>query len=348
MNTLRQRTSSPVKELPPLLTQVPQPSGLSGALTHFRRNLGHALSRTHAPGRQYECSDAYGGPGWDPLHSPDLDVLISTDFGGHPTEPVRRQYDTYGHERVTDHFLRLVLQQHDELGSRPDLSRRKRREAQKLGTGVFVNYAPRINHTNASPFWVATARGGEIRVVATPLEALAHIRDDIETLQYLPNPQKGDRPNGLYDSDQQFRSKYTPRLLDPHHGLELVDVDPAVIPKPDGGWHVSFVDRYGNVITHTEDPDGQWEELQRVADHAGATRGRVELAFGDGDPRAFTLGTSLGGSEPGQPTVYRNGGIDLVRKWTPEDTAESKHATSAWVLAGKPRIGTPIRAVQKA
>ncbi len=344
-NTLR---SSPreVKPLPELLTSVPQPSGLSGGIVRARRSLGHLLSGAHAPGRVYECSDTFGGPGWDPLHGPDIDVAISTDFAGHPHERIRRTYDTFGHERVTDHVLRLVLQQHDELGTRPDLSRRGQRAAQKLGTGVFVNYAPRIDGTNASPFWVATARGGEVRVVATPLGALSAIRDDIETLQYLPNPQKGDPHNGLYDSSQQFRSKYTPRLLDPRHGLELVDADPAVIPAADGGWHVSFVDRYGNVITHTEDPDGQWEEIQRVADRAGDTRGQVGLVFGDGEPRPFTIGTTLGSSKPGQPTVYRNGGIDLVRKWTAQDDADSKHASSAWVLAGKPRLGAPIRVAE--
>ncbi|HRH93418.1 MAG TPA: hypothetical protein PKV72_02705 [Candidatus Peribacteria bacterium] len=328
---------------PELVTHAPQPRGIAGGIVQARRYLGNVLAGRHAPGRVYECSDTFGGPGWDPLHGPDIDVHISTDFAGHPHAPVRRQYDTFGHERVTDHVLRLVLQQHDELGTRPDLSRRSRRQAQKLGTGVFVNYAPRIDGTNASPFWLATARGGEVRVVATPLSSLSAIRDHIETLQYLPNPQKGDPHNGLYDSSQQFRSKYTPRLLDPYHGLELVDADPAIIPAPDGGWHVSFVDRYGNVITHTEDPEGQWQEIQRIADQTGDTRGQVELTFGNGDPRRFTLGTTLGASQPGQPTVYRNGGIDLVRKWTPQDDADSKHASSAWVLAGKPRLGDRIR-----
>lgn len=333
----------PVLPQPELITHVRQLQGISGAVTQARRYLGNVLSGAHAPGRVYECSDTFGGPGWDPLHGPDIDVAISTDFAGHPHERIRRTYDTFGHEQVTDHVLRLVLQQYDELGTRPDLSRRGRRAAQKLGTGVFVNYAPRIDGTNASPFWLATARGGEVRVVATPLTALSAIRNDIETLQYLPNPQRGDPHNGLYDASQQFRSKYTPRLLDPRHGLELVDADPGVIPAPQEGWRVSFVDRYGNVITHTDDAEGQWQEIQRVADQTGESRGKVELVFGNGEPRTFTLGTTLGASKPGQPTIYRNGGIDLVRKWTAEDDAASKHASSGWVLAGKPRLGDQIR-----
>ncbi len=332
----------PLDVTPELLTHVPpQPIPFRERIARALRTL---LATRTAPARTYHFSDAYGGHEvWNPLAAPDLDVLVSTDFASRFTERSHREYDTFGAERVTDHFLRLVLEQHDELLKRRDLSARKRRMAAGLGTGVFINHAPRTDRRNGSPFWVATARGGAIRVVATPLESLSPIKQEIETLAYLPNPQGNDPGNGLYDSREQFRSRLTPRLLDPDHRLDLVNTDPTIIPDFPGHWRVLFVDRYGNVVTHVSDTNVEWAEIERASKIAVDGRRSVRLALGDAAPVVFEVGDSLGAATPGSATVYRNRNIDLVRRWTPEDDAASKLESSAYGLTGRPQLGTPVR-----
>jgi hypothetical protein len=326
---------------PALLTKAPEQA--FPLLKKFSSRLRELFSPDHVPKKTYFFSDAYGGgQEWNPLEREDLDVIISTDFSSRPTEPTHVKYDTFGHEDVTNHFLRLILQQFDEINARTDLSRKAKKKARKLGTGVFINYAPRINHSNASPFWIATARGGDIRVVATPLASLSAIRDEIETLSYLPNPTEQDPHNGLYDHTQQFRSKLTPILLDPHHGLDVVEADPRIIPPARSDWHVSFVDRYGNVITYVDDVEGQWEEIKRIAQTASNWRKSIQLLIGDARADC-SIGSTLGASDPGNLYVYRNGGIDFARKWNIEDTATSKISDNAFTHMGKPRLGNEIR-----
>jgi hypothetical protein len=313
--------------------------------TQIARQCRDLLKIDRTPKRVYYFSDTFGGTqeSWNPLAQPDYDVLMTTDFRARPTQSVHRDADTFGHEKITDHFLRLALTLHDELASRTDLSRRSKRDALRQGTGIFVNFAPRTDHRNASPFWIATARGGQIRVVATPLESLSAIKEEIEALAYLPNPQNGDPDNGLYGHTQQFRSSYTPRLLNPDHRLEVVEADPSVIPDAAGDWHVSFVDRYGNVITHVHSPEAQWKQIETAAEAMGDTRDRVRLCIGNASPAVFRLGTSLGAAEPGELTVYGNGNIDLANKWAPHYTPDDKLQQSAFVRTGRPTIGTPVR-----
>ena len=301
----------------------------------------------NTPSRLYYFSDAYGGHRLpDPLRDPDADALISTDFGSANDRPVQREFDTFGQEAVTDHILRLVVHQHDEFAKRTDLSRRKKREFLQAGTGVFINSAPRIDHSNAEPFQVASLRGGAIKVVATPLSALTAIRGDVEDLSYLPNPQSETEQNGLYGHREQFRSRLAPTLLRNDSRLPLVSQDPGKIPTYAKAWHVAYVDRYGNIITWVKDVEAQWNEITQIADRIGDTRAQVQFSISGRSrfaTQAVTLGTSLGEGDPGQLSVYRNGNIDLVRKWSPADTAESKLRSSAYELFERPVIGDEIQ-----
>ena len=302
----------------------------------------------NAPLRTYFLSDTFGGQEeWNPHALPDPDVQISTDFGSRPDQKIHREFDIFGQEEVAAHVLRLVLGKHDELLTRTDLKGDKREQAINGGTGVFINSAPRTERTNAEPFYLATARGGKVRIVSTPLAALSGVKDQIETLQYLHNPVGLTETNGLYTGKEQFRSQYTPILLDPNHGLELKNADPAMIPDPRKDWHISYVDRFGNVITRIEDAEAQWEEILRVASEVDENRGRVRLLLGKGadaqPTQPLELTTSLGSATPGVASVYRNsGGIDVVVKWMPHQSASARLASSAWAELGKPAIGTAI------
>lgn len=308
----------------------------------------------NSPLRTYYLSDTYGNaedpP--NPLTQPDSDVLISTDFGGRPTDRIHREFDIFGQEALADHILRLVVSQHDELMKRADLSDEEREAAVKGGTGIFINSAPRVARNNAQPFYVATARGGNIRVVSTPLSGLSAIKSDIETLQYLDNPSDPKGFNGLYTGREQFRSRLTPRLLNPNHRLELQDEDISKIPDPRADWHVAYVDRFGNVITRVENAEGQWEEIVRIASQAGESRDRVRLLLGHNShshpTQPLEIAQSLGEATPGVASIYRNGGgIDVVVKWVPDQTAHERMASSGWRSLGEPKIGDAIKLVQE-
>lgn len=302
------------------------------------------------PSRLYYFSDAYGGHDEpDPLRNPDPDVLISTDFGSAIPRDREREFDTFGQEAVTDHLLRLIVQQHDEFAKRKDVSSKKRQEFLRAGTGVFINSAPRIDHSNAQPFYLATLRNGTIRVVTTPLEALSAVKNDVENLSYLPNPQNEQDQNGLYTNKEQFRSRLTPTLLHADTELPLQQANVSDIPDYKKGWHVAYVDRYGNMITWNPDVEGQWEEIRRVAENIDDTRQSVQIAIGQEEQRTqqkVLLGSSLGQADPGALSLYKNGNLDIVRKWHREDTAASKLRQSAYVLFGKPQIGDAVAVME--
>ncbi len=308
----------------------------------------------NAPQRTYFISDTYGGTGedWNPLAQDDADVLISTDFGGRPLSPIHREFDHFGQEEVSAHILRLILAQHDELLSRLDLTPEQKQQAINLGTGIFINSAPRTGRNNAEPFYLATARNGAIRIVTTPLGALSPVKHEIESLSYLENPTDPAGSNGLYGGREQFRSRLTPRLLDPHHNLQLEGADVRSIPEGRKDWHVSYVDRFGNVITRTENPVEQWAEIARVAKTMQEENGRVRLIITGKDHTHPTtpleIAHSLGEATPGVPSIYGNsGGIDVVVKWMEGQDATDRLSGSAWNVLGKPKIGASIKLVKK-
>ena len=295
-------------------------------------NLTSLFHRPKYPERKVFLSDTYGGP-LDFTERPDVDALLCTHFRSEPLRPLRLTADTFGQERVTDHILRLTLALHDEVDACAHLSRRERRVFRRMGTGVFINSAPRTAHDNGEPFYVAELPHG-IRVVSTPLSALSPVRDRIEKLQVLPNTD-----NGLYGNAEQFRSSYAAVLLNPElaRRFPLQEIDPDTVPEDDPRWKLSYIDRYGNLITHTADPGAEWAKIQRIA----AETGSVRLRIGEVE-RDVALGTSLSAAEPGELVLYGNGNLDLVRKWHPEDRARDRVSKSAYRLFRRPTIGDPV------
>lgn len=280
--------------------------------------------------RAYLFSDTFGGHD-DYTKRPDADAHICTDFRSFPNAPVRREFDTYGERPITDHILRLILSEHDRIMSSKNLPDQLRNEFAKTITGIFINTAERTEaHKNGHPFYVATARDGSVRIVTTPLSALAPIRKEIETLEKFSNT-----GNGLYKDDEQFRSSYTPTLLYPNHGYNtsLINTEAISLPRP--LLHVAYVDRFGNMITHAEEP-----EMSRILEMLG-TSSEVSIHIGEVRDRVRVT-TSLGDAEPGDLSVYVNGGIDIVRKWEKGETDDHRLRTSAYGSFDKPKIGTAV------
>lgn len=286
----------------------------------------------HAPQRTYFFSDTYGGSP-DPITRPDADALITTDLRGQPKAPRHREFDTFGNQIITAHILRMVRELHAALDAHSLYSADYKRDVRNMGTGIFINDAPRTNHSNGEPFYYAELDHG-ISVVTTPLEALATVRQHVQKLLRLPN-----QDNGLYPNGEQFRSSYTPQLLDPavRERLPLEEVSPDQIPEFRDDWHLAYVDRFGNLITYSPDPAEQWQE---VLDKAGASK-QVRLIIGD-THHSIKLGTTLGASEPGELLVYGNGNIDLARKWARSDTPQQRLDLSAYRQFKNPTIGDTI------
>ncbi len=252
---------------------------------------------------------------WDPLKSPDIDALITTDIRSGITD-VLREFDIFDSEKITDHVLRAAVALHDE--------------PRTFGTtGIFVNSAPRtVENNNGEPFYVATTDNG-IRVVTTPLTVLSAIRERIISLQYLPN----DRENGLYKSKrEQFRSSFTVRLLAYNHGIPLIEADPKIIPEPSKELQLSYVDRFGNIVIDTL--------VNLIREKIGETIG-LNI---NGVSREATVGISLGESKPGSLVVYQNDGhIEVVAKWDPRWDSKAKFENSAWAQFAKPRLGAHVK-----
>jgi hypothetical protein len=295
--------------------------------------LSFLREKPKAPERTYFFSDTYGGP-IDPTQRSDADALICTDFRSRPLQKLHRDFDTFGKERVTDHVLKLIVELHDKISRCSYFSRKEKREFRSMGTGVLVNAAPRIDHTNGVEFHLATLRNN-IRVIATGLASLSAVRSEVETVQRIPNAD-----NNLWPNGEQFRSSYAGLLLDPRFAsrFPLVDEDPSAIPEPKDEWIVGYVDRFGNIVTDCRDPQMKMFNLQRalLEDRSAS------LKIGDVPVENFSLGNNLGSADPGSIVIYGNGNVDIVRKWGPRDTAEEKIAKSAYHQFGRPQIGTPV------
>ncbi len=290
--------------------------------------------KNHAPQRTYFFSDTYGGSG-NPLEKPDADALITTDLRGQPKAPRHREFDIFGNTQVTAHILRMVRDLHAALDRHNLYSADYKREVRDMGTGIFINDAPRTNHTNGHPFYYAELDHG-ISVVTTPLEVLSSVRGHVQKLLRLPN-----QDNGLYPNGEQFRSSYTPELLDPavRERLPMEEVSPDEIPEFRTDWHLAYVDRFGNLITYVPNPEEQWEQVLQAA---GASK-QVRLTIGD-TRHNIKLGTNLGASEPGELLIYGNGNIDLARKWAAGDTPQQRLDFSAYRQFKEPTIGDGISA----
>jgi hypothetical protein len=279
------------------------------------------------PARYYFFSDTYGGSETaNPFARADADALICTDYGCAGEHPIRREFDIFGTERVTDHILRLVLQQHDAFAQRTDISKEHKRRFLAAGTHVFINSAPRIDGRNGHPFYIAT-----------PLTALSAVRDNVESLEVLPNPGPNEGGNGLYESNEQFRSRLTPSLFCDDSLVQLTKVDPSTIPPYKQPWHVAYIDRFGNIVTWVNNVERQWDEIRNVSGATGAARNAIKVTIGQSRSRTVLIGKSLAEAVPGSLSIYCNGNIDIVRKWTPSDQS------SAYALLNRPSIGDLVR-----
>lgn len=281
--------------------------------------------------RVYLFSDTYGRSK-NPFLQDDADALISTDFRSFPLQIVRRDFDIYGRETVTEHMLRLILELDEAVRNAPYLPQAVRDEYAQTLTGVFINAAPRLTKENGAPFYVATA--GNIRIVTTNLSGLSSIKHRIETLEHLNNEN-----NIIYSRTEQFRSSYTPSLLYPEHGIALEKDNVSIIPDyPDDQWELAYVDRFGNIITYTKDVEKMWKKVSASADASGM----VKLIIGNVSQNIM-LGTSLRDADPGALVVYKNKNIDVLRKWMADEDSYTRLYRSAFLQFSKPEIGAKLK-----
>ncbi|HVW66425.1 MAG TPA: hypothetical protein VHA78_01695 [Candidatus Peribacteraceae bacterium] len=282
--------------------------------------------------RFYLFSDTYGRSK-NPFLQDDADALISTDFRSTPLETVRREFDIYGRETITEHVLRMVIVLNRNTKNSPYLPQATKDEFAQSLTGVFINAAPRLTRENGTPFYVATV-DDNIRIVTTSLSGLSTIKSDIQTLHHLDNDK-----NIIYGNTEQFRSSYMPYLLHPDHGIDLIEDKIDIIPDyPDDKWELAYVDRFGNMVTYTKDVEKKWNEVSKAAD----ANGSVKLIVGNVSQTLF-LGSSLRDAEPGSLVVYKNNDIDLLRKWMPNEDSYTRLYRSAYLQFSKPEVGAAIK-----
>jgi hypothetical protein len=298
-------------------------------------NLFSLLHRDTNPQRKIMLSDTYGGP-IDPTQRPDADAILCTHFRSQTFDAANYKFDTFGNEAATHHILELIVGLHDQIDNCSHLSKREKRRFRRMGTGVLINAAPRTEASakNGENFVVADLRGN-IRVVATPLSELSPVKEDVERLRIVPN-----HANGLWSDVEQFRSSYAGLLLDEQFAkrFPLQEADPSCIPDPQEHWRLSYVDRFGNLITDVRDPALQLQKMQDLQTWSKGFR----IQIGDCVRDDLTLTSSLTDATPGRIVGYGNGNLDFVRKWAPLDTPHQKIELSAYHQFGKPLIGSPI------
>ena len=163
------------------------------------------------------------------------------------------------------------------------------------------------------------------------------MKDKIQRLSVFPN-----EGESLYDKDEQFRSSYTPILLEDNHNLKLEEVDIATtIPDyPEDQWELSYVDRFGNIMTYSKNPEQHWEEAVEKSKEYG---GFVKLIIGNVSQRVWVT-ESLNAADPGSLSIYRHHDIDIVRKWEENEDRYTRLFQSAYFQYAKPRIGSKVKA----
>lgn len=293
------------------------------------------MTSSNALRRIYLFSDTYGRSK-SPFDQDDADALVSTDFRSFPLRQRRREFDIYGRERVVNHLVGLIFHLHEDIKKGKWLPESVRKEFEETSTGIFINAAPRTNDKNGAPFYVATS--GKIRIVTTDLYALSWVRDKIETLHMLPN-----EDNGMYGPEEQFRSSFTPRLLFPDHGFELEEKSLDLIPTfAEDRWELSYVDRFGNMVTHCTNPDKHWQEALKAEKE---NDGFIKIIVGNVSQRV-KLAHSLRDAEPGALVLYPNpngGHLEILRKWEDEEDRYTRLYQSSYFRFAKPDVGSKIR-----
>lgn len=282
--------------------------------------------------RVYLFSDTYGRSK-NPFLQDDADALISTDFRSFPLEEVRREFDIYGRETITEHVLRLIFELHELTLNSGYMTEAVKNEYKATHTGVFINAAPRTSKENGAPFYVAVADG--IRIVTTNPAGLATVKDKIKSIHRLNNDK-----NVIYSPTEQFRSSYTAFLLHPDHQIDLIEenLDETIPDYPSDKWELAYVDRFGNMISYTSDVEAQWKKIEAAAD----ANGMVKIIIGNVSQNAY-LGTSLRDIEPGALAIYKNKNIDIVRKWMAGEDSYTRLYRSSYLQFSKPEVGAILK-----
>lgn len=282
--------------------------------------------------RAYLFSDTYGRSK-NPFLQDDADALISTDFRSFPLEEVRREFDIYGRESITEHMLRLIFELHDLTLQNGYMKTEVKEEFKKSHTGIFINAAPRISKVNGAPFYLAIGDG--VRIVTTNPTGLSTVKHKIQSIHRLNNDK-----NPIYSPTEQFRSSYTAFLLHPDHNIDLIDekVEDVIPDYPDDQWELSYVDRFGNMISYTKDVEKQWAAIEKAADN----NGMVKIIIGNVSQNCY-LGTSLRDIEPGALAIYKNKNIDIVRKWMEGEDSYTRLYRSSYLQFSKPDVGAKIK-----
>lgn len=306
-------------------------SACPSSIFHYHSPVSFSLLMSYTPLRRlYLFSDTYGRSK-NPFQQDDADVLISTDFRSFPLDAVRREFDIYGQEMMTEHILRLIFELHDNTLNATYLSTEVKAEYAMTETGVFINAAPRVSKENGAPFYLAIADG--VRIVTTNPAGLATVKNRIKSLQRLDNDN-----NTIYTPTEQFRSSYTAFLLHNNHGVELIDESLNLIPDfSKDKWELAYVDRFGNMVTHCGDVEAQWAKIEKAADN----RGMVKVIVGNVSQNAY-LGTSLRDIEPGALAIYKNKNIDILRKWMAGEDSQTRLDQSSYMQFSKPDVGALI------
>lgn len=287
---------------------------------------------SHQLRRMYAFSDTYGRSK-NPFLQDDADAILSTHFRSFPLGEHKRYFDIYGREAITAHLVRLIFGLQDEVKDSAYMSKDVKAEFAKTTTGIFINAAPRVSKENGAPFYVVTAPN--MRIVTTDLVALSTVKHRLETIAHLPN-----EGNNMYGAHEQFRSSYAAYLLEEDHGQKLVKDTLDVIPDyPDDKWELSYVDRFGNLLTYTKNVEARWAEVQEASKGLG---GYIKMIIGNVSQRT-SVGSSLDAAEPGALVAYQNGDIEVLRKWRPNEDSYTRLYKSAFFQFNKPEIGSRIR-----
>ncbi len=283
--------------------------------------------------RVYAFSDTYGRSK-NPFIQDDADAIICTDFRSFPHMSVRREFDIYGRESVTEHVVRLVFRLHESIGENQYMSADVKQAFAETTTGIFINAAPRTDtKQNGAPFYVVDADG--IRIVTTDLKGLSTVKKHLKSIAVLPN-----EGNNIYGPTEQFRSSYTAFLLHHNHGQQLVEQSLDLIPDPDPtAWTLSYVDRFGNLMTYCENPEERWQEIQKLGEKSG---GQLKFIIGNVS-QDVSIGSSLKETAPGALVIYLNGDLDFTRKWESGEDSFARLFKSAFFQFSKPSIGSEIK-----
>ncbi len=296
---------------------------------------------SHSFNRIYSFSDTFGGnrnsdgTPQNLLERKDWDVLLETHFGS-PTinDSVRERDDIYGLPvAYLQHIVHLAVKL--QSNANPEAGR----------TGFFINAAPRTRG-ETPPFYVidlvCAQNRTAIRAVTTSLDAFSPVRDHVGRVRKLPV-----QGGGLHEPGEQFRSRFTPELLSDHacERVALEECDLDCIPVENEGWRVGWVDSFGNVITRVVGAHAQ----NSVDDLLKRNGSLVTVKIGS-KSIPVRIGGGLECSSPGDLTLYKNGAVDIVRRWgwgddhtqLPPENHQTRILHSAYYALQQPQLGDKI------